>query len=614
MSGKARVTRRRVLETVGAGAGTAGVVTGASAGDSREYVIGLEAGADLSVATAPALSVTNELDFGNIGRVVAGRYSDRAVRSVRQRPAVRYAVENGQMHAVGATSGHSVTASDIGDEVPYGIELTGATQTITDGVTGEGVTIAIVDTGIELSHETLAGNIVSGYATDSAECIDLCEEPYEDDNGHGTHVAGTAAAEQNNTGVVGVAPDADLLAVKVLTNAGTGAFDEIAEGIEWAVDNGADVINLSLGAKTQSFPVDDAIEYAVENNVVVAAAAGNGGPCEDCVIYPAKQSEAIAVSATTEADGLASFSSTGPEVEIAAPGEEVYSADRFDGYEYKSGTSMATPHVAGAAAVALSGGLPPGTVREALTDAAVDIGLGDTEQGAGRLDVPGAVDDPDPLVVSTGEADDIGETTATFVGTATYVENGPADVWFEYGPAGSGLPEVVDAGTAGTGEAFAADVSGLEPDTAYEFVAVASTGAESDEGQVRAFETDAEDDGGFCFITTATADDAETRSSLRRFRDDSMRATPVGRGLVGLYYRVSPPIARTLDRHPDSSEVALVHSLVDRCGSLADTQAATDSRVASAALGVVLTMLYVVGLAVGAAGHASLRIRETLGR
>jgi subtilisin len=612
MSDKQGLTRRRVLETVGAGAGTVGMAA-AAAGDSREYVVGLEGGAALSVARAQARAVTNELDFGDIGSVVAGRYDEAALRSLREHPQVRYVVENGRMHAVGARAGGSATL-DIGDTVPYGIELTGAIDTVQEGVTGEDVTIAIVDTGIELSHETLAGNIVGGYATDGAECIDLCEEPYEDDNGHGTHVAGTAAAEQNDTGVVGVAPDADLLSVKVLTNAGTGQFDEIAEGIEWAVDNGADVINLSLGAKTKSFPVADAIEYATENDVVVVAAAGNSGPCEDCVIYPAKQSEAIAVSATTETDDLAEFSSTGPEVEIAAPGAEVYSADRFDGYEYKSGTSMATPHVTGAAAAALSGGLPPSQVRDALADGAVDIGLGDNEQGAGRLSVPETVGDPDPVVVSTGEADGVGETAATLTGTAVSVEGSEADVWFEYGPAGSGLPEMADAGTAGDGEGFTADIGGLEPDTSYEFVAVASTGEFTDEGTVRSFETDAEDDGGFCFITTATADDAETLDSLRRFRDDSMRATPVGRGLVGLYYRISPPVARTLGRHPDSPEAGLVRQFVALCASLSDTQSGTDSRVERVTLGVVLTMLYLVGLVVGVAGHASLRARETLGR
>jgi subtilisin len=610
MTTRQGLTRRRVLETVGAGAGTVGVATAASGGDSREYVVGLTPGTSLSVATAPAVQVTNELDFGEVGRVVAGRYSERALRSLRERSDVRYVVENGRMHAVGATAG----TSGISDEVPYGIELTGATDTIADGLTGEGATIAVVDTGIELTHETLAGNIAGGYATDGAECIDLCEEPYEDDNGHGTHVAGTAAAEQNGTGVVGVAPDADLLAVKVLTNAGTGSFDEIAEGIEWAVDNGADVVNLSLGANTQSFPVNDALSYATENGVVVVAAAGNAGPCEDCVIHPAKQPEAIAVSATTESDGLAEFSSTGPEVELAAPGAEVYSADRFDGYEYKSGTSMATPHVTGAVAAALSGGVPPSQVRAALADGAVDIGLADTEQGNGRLSVPETVGDPDPVTVSTEAATDVGETAATLTGTAVYVADSEAEVWFEYGPAGSGLPEMADAGTAGEGESVTADIGGLEPDTAYEFVAVASTGGFTDEGTVRAFETDAEDDGGFCFVTTATADDAETLDSLRRFRDDSMRATPVGRGLVGLYYRISPPIARTLGRHPDSPEATLVRSLVARCGSLADTQAVTDARPASAALGLLLTVLYVVGLLAGVAGHASLRVRETLGR
>jgi len=222
--------------------------------------------------------------------------------------------------------------------------------------------------------------------------------------------------------------------------------------------------------------------------------------------------------------------------------------------------------------------------------------------------------DPDPgLAVSTGGATDIGETGATLTGTLDGLgEADSANVWFEWGPLGSGTPNQTDKQTLSSSGSFSADISGLESETTYEFVTYAETNIDSTSGGTSSFETD--DGFDFCFITTATAEDTETLDSLRRFRDESMATTPVGRGLAGLYYRISPPIARTLHRHPDSREAALTRSLVDTCASLSDAQAATDSRLRSAAIGVVLTVLYLVGLLVGTGGHLSLRTRETLGR
>ena len=607
-------SRRRVLQTVGAGVGAAGIGgTAAARGrDVPEYVVGIEPGADLSVATDVATEVVNTLDFEATGSAVVGRFDQGTVESLRNSGAVRYVEENGRMEAYGAVPDSTGVAPDIDDDIPYGIDLTGASDAIEDGITGSGTTIAIVDTGIDPDHETLAENVVGGYATEEAACGD-CEVPWDDDEGHGTHVAGTAAAAQNGVGVVGVAPEADLLGVKVLGGDGSGSFAEVAEGIEWSVDNGADVINLSLGGP-ESDVVGDAIEYAEANGVVPVAAAGNSGPCSDCVGYPAAEPGAIAVSSTDESDSLSFFSSTGPEVDIAAPGSSVESTLPGDDYGSLSGTSMASPHVAGAAASVLSVGTDPGVVDLALAVAAEDIGLGPNEQGSGRLDVAGATEEPfepAPVEVTTGSASGVGETDATLSGELAYLEGDSADVWFEYGPVGSGLPEQVDAGTAGDGETFSADIGGLDPGTAYEFVAVASTGAETGEGSVASFETDEESL--FCFVTTATARETETLDSLRRFRDESMATTPVGRGLVGLYYRVSPPIARTMARHPDSTETALTRRLVEASAALSDRQAETNSRVGSAVLGIVLTVLYLVGLVTGVLGHLSLRGRERLG-
>jgi len=605
-------SRRRVLETVGAGVGTAGVASSVSGQrrDVTEYIVGLERDADLSVATSVATNVASTMNFGAVGRAVTGEFSQGDLEALRQNPKVRYVEENGRMFAFGASD--VVTQAQ---DTPYGIDITGASDAIADGVTGDGVTVAVIDTGIDPSHEDLEANIVGGYATDEAACGD-CEKPWGDDQGHGTHVAGTVGAVDNDTGVVGVAPGVDLLGVKVLGGDGSGSFAGVAEGIEWAVDNGADVLNMSLGGDSQTDVVKDALQYAQDNGVVPVAAAGNSGPCSDCVGYPGAEPEAIAVSASNESDGLAFFSSTGPEVDIAAPGANVQSTYPDDSYNSLNGTSMASPHVAGAAASVLSVGTDPEYVRLALKTAAEDIGLGGNEQGSGRLDVAAATDgpyEPSPIEVTTGAASGVGETAATLNGSLVNLESGgEADVFFEYGPAGSGLPESVDAGTASEGDSFSASIDGLESGTAYEFSAVASTGGNTGDGSVASFETDEEFS--FCFITTATAGETETLDSLRRFRDESMTATPIGTGLVGLYYRISPPIARTLDRHPDSVEAGLTRRVIDASASLSDSQAGTDSRVGRAVLGVMLTVLYLVGLVVGALGHVSLRTRETLNR
>jgi len=614
MSDDTNLRRRAVLQTVGVGVGTAGLAT-AAAGRGNEYNVGLAPGADASLATDRAESVGTQLDLGAVGSVVTGTFGDEDLRALESDSDVRYVERNGQMQALGALAGD---IDPTGEFVPYGIELTDADAAIDEGATGDGITISVVDTGIDPTHEALAGNVVGGYAaTECSSFLGGCEEPWDDDNDHGTHVAGTAAAEQNGVGVYGVAPEADLLGVKVLSGLGFGDFDDIAEGIEWSVDNGADVINLSLGGG-ESDAVADAVEYADNNGVIVVAAAGNDGPCSDCVSEPASLPEAIAVSATDENDDLAGFSSTGPEIELAAPGDDVLSTVPGDDYEEFPGTSMASPHVAGAVASVLGSGIPAGDALSALEDGAEDIGLGDTEQGAGRINVLASIGDGDPdppgdeLDVSTGAATDVGETGATLTGDLADIDGDEADIWFEYGPVGAGFPEMADAGTLDSPGGFSAEIAGLDPGTSYEFRAVASTPEDDDEGAVETFETDEEME--FCFVTTATAGDTATLDSLRRFRDESMATTPVGRGLVGLYYRVSPPIARTMARNPDSTEAAATRGLVDRCANLSDRQAETDSPVGAAMLGCLLTALYLVGLVVGILGHASLQAREALGR
>lgn len=217
------------------------------------------------------------------------------------------------------------------------------------------VKIAILDSGIDQSHPDLAGKI-------KAE-VNFTTSPTEDDNyGHGTHVAGTAAANTNNLiGVAGVGYNSSLMNVKVLGDDGYGPYSWIAAGITWAADNGADIINMSLGNNIKSSTLEDAVNYAWDQGLVIVAAAGNSA--NPSKTYPAYYENCIAVAATNNNDVKASFSSYGSWVDVAAPGENVYSTfpdhpfylqavyKRSNNYDFGSGTSMSTPHVAGVAAL-----------------------------------------------------------------------------------------------------------------------------------------------------------------------------------------------------------------------------------------------------------------------
>ncbi len=210
--------------------------------------------------------------------------------------------------------------------------------------TGQGATVAVVDTGVHATHPDLGGQIIRGR-----DCVNDDDDP-SDDHGHGTHVAGTIAALANNgLGGVGVAPQSRVLAVKVLDQNGSGRTSDIAEGVVYAAEQGAKVINLSLGSNQDSFALKEAITRAQRAGALIVAAAGNDGTRE--VNYPAGYAGVIAVGASTVQDQRARFSNHGNWVHIAAPGEGILSTAKDGGYVKMSGTSMAAPHVAGVAAL-----------------------------------------------------------------------------------------------------------------------------------------------------------------------------------------------------------------------------------------------------------------------
>ena len=222
----------------------------------------------------------------------------------------------------------------------------------------------------------------------------------QDGNGHGTNVAGIAAAALNGIGVAGVAPAARILPVRVLNDNGSGYVSDIAAGITYAADR-AQVLNLSLGGTTDSQTLLNAINYAVNTRGrLVVAAAGNCGdsnyPANGCQsqnqpFYPAAYSNVMAVAATTASDTRASFSNVASYVDIAAPGVNIYNTYVGNSYIYESGTSQATPHVAGLAALlwAKNPSYTASQVWNRITSTAVDLGAPgvDTSFGAGRIDV-----------------------------------------------------------------------------------------------------------------------------------------------------------------------------------------------------------------------------------
>lgn len=284
--------------------------------------------------------------------------------------------------------------------------------------TGWGVKVAILDTGIDIDHPDLS---VAGGVNVLGPFRKTAPKDYNDDNGHGTHVAGIVAALDNTVGVVGVAPNAQLYAVKAFNRQAIGFVSDIVDGIDWCLNNPygrMDVINMSFGESGDNASLHQAIETAYQAGIVMVAAAGNDG--DDFIYYPARYSQTIAVSATCSAlepgtkykcdssvcimdgeDGLASFSSYATDVAqaqaihlIAAPGQNIMSTWNDGNYYAGNGTSMATPHIVGTAALLIASGVT-GTsqVMAILENTAEDLGATGTDSyfGYGLVDAEKAV-------------------------------------------------------------------------------------------------------------------------------------------------------------------------------------------------------------------------------
>ncbi|MBT2534593.1 S8 family peptidase [Arthrobacter sp. ISL-69] len=322
-----------------------GLSEGPGIGGTGAQLIKVPAGKEFQLIEA--LSRNPAVEYAEPDEVVTAASDDQYFPQ-------QYALQNvGQ--SLTNTAGTLLAANGTEDADVDAVEAWGVT-------TGGGTKVAILDTGVANVHDDIAPQVV-GYA--NFVSADTKEDPKanpEDKYGHGTHVAGIVAAKFNNKiGVAGVCPDCSILDVKVLNDTGSGSSSVIANGISWAADNGAKVINMSLGQRVSSRTLEAAVNYAWNKGVVIVAAAGNAGT--QAKIYPGAYPNVIAVAATDNKDNKASFSTYGKWVDVAAPGVNVYSTfpnhefvlgtqnGRSMGYDVASGTSMASPVVAGVAAL-----------------------------------------------------------------------------------------------------------------------------------------------------------------------------------------------------------------------------------------------------------------------
>lgn len=342
-------------------------------------------------------------------------------------------------HVLACTADGEVYAIDAELDNTWGVKRIGAGTVHSGGNKGTGVKVAVIDSGVDYTHPDLSGRVAGGY-----DFVNGDTDPM-DDNGHGTHVAGTVAALDNDVGVVGVGPEISIYALKVLNSSGSGYWSDVIAALDWAVTNGIQVTNNSYGSgQNPGGVVEAAFNNAEAAGLFHAAAAGNSGNCGgkgNNVGYPARYASVVAVSATNKDDARPCFSSTGDAVELAAPGVSINSTKLGGGYVEFNGTSMASPHVAGTAALVIAAGIVDANgngrvndeVRTTLNTTADDLGATgrDTWYGYGLVNAALAVAaiapplPPDPAVnvtIATDKSNYVSGTDTTAVLTAVVTD------------------------------------------------------------------------------------------------------------------------------------------------------------------------------------------------
>lgn len=354
---------------------------------------------------------------------------------LKQNNHILWVEPNGLVHAAGITPDDNFYQAQQGN-----LRLIGLPEAWVFS-TGDAVPIAIIDTGVDLDHPDLSAKIWTNTGEIPGNGLDDDENGYtddvhgwnfvhgdavpQDDNSHGSHVAGIAAAHTNNaTGIAGVSWNSPVMPLKALDSRGDGTWADVAAAIVYAADNGARILNLSLGGDQFSQTIKDAVLYARSQGCLIVAATGNGGAAVD---YPAALPQVLAVAATDYNDSPWTFSNYGAEVDLAAPGVDIFSASRQGSYYQATGTSTAAPHVSGVAALlwSLRPELTADQVAQVITSTVRDVWAPGWDQrtGWGRIDAYAAVlhiVQPQVDIASDRESIVVGTESVTLTTTVTH--------------------------------------------------------------------------------------------------------------------------------------------------------------------------------------------------
>lgn len=265
--------------------------------------------------------------------------------------------------------------------IPWGVGHIGA-PAAWSRTTGYRVKVGVIDTGVDFRHPDLRHSLERGI-----NLLQRMEMP-QDDNGHGTHIAGTIAAANQRQGMIGVAPRAQIHPIKAFDHNGTAYVSDIILGIEWCVRNGIDVVNMSFGMKTRSRSLYAAVNSAYRSGILIVASSGNDGRTGS-IDYPARYAHTISVGATTRTGRIAAFTNRSGLIDVYAPGERIVSAWLRGKHREMSGTSMATSHVTGAVALllGLKPGLSPEQIKNIIKRSAIPLKNSKTPRAAGELSI-----------------------------------------------------------------------------------------------------------------------------------------------------------------------------------------------------------------------------------
>ncbi|MBP0726862.1 S8 family serine peptidase [Bacillus sp. RG28] len=352
--------------------------------EKDRYIIGLEANVDSDSFANKHLKGKNNKKIKGKNAIVTD-LSQGEIDSLKKDDDINYIEVDANVSIEESNKPNiKVKQKDKNEDIEtWGNTAIGADLAHINKYSGKKVKIALLDTGVSEHPELKVKEGVS--------FVDGVNS-FSDDNGHGTHVAGIISAQKDKSGIVGVAPDAEIYPVKVLDKEGTGSYSQVIDGIEWAIEKNVDIISMSFGGTIFSQSLYDEIKKAYDHGIIIVAAAGNSGYGEETELYPARYPEVVSVGAVSKYFSRANFSSTGSSLDIMAPGTDIYSLTNDGGYVSKSGTSMAVPFVTGSAALLLSSDkkLTNKEVVEKLYSTSTPLG-NSNEYGKGLINVAKAL-------------------------------------------------------------------------------------------------------------------------------------------------------------------------------------------------------------------------------